>query len=205
MNEHQPLAGASTPSESQERIEQLRRRLRQAAGGHLIEGASADCPPDLREQFLQRVLEFEQLPRIPLRSILIERAAELHDPAGLTDAEITTHLWGLIRALADARVFLECTDHLNDRDLYLFLWNEVLPAEDLYFPHDPNFACYFDPIGSGSEADTHLYLKHYADAFWRQSWADEFPDDPIPEHEPPPYSRDRHLPRPERPPHPEHQ
>lgn len=51
-------------------------------------------------------------------------------------------------------------------------------------------------IRCGSEEDTTIYLRYYADEPWRQSWHQEWPNFPIPEHEDPPYDRDRHLPDP---------
>ncbi len=38
-------------------------------------------------------------------------------------------------------------------------------------------------------------LKYYDDEEERVRWRESFPDDPIPEHEDPPYDRDRHLPK----------
>jgi hypothetical protein len=52
-----------------------------------------------------------------------------------------------------------------------------------------------DLVGSGSPEDVHLYLKHYAEEETRQQWAKDWPEDVIPEHENPPYDRDRHLPQ----------
>jgi hypothetical protein len=51
-------------------------------------------------------------------------------------------------------------------------------------------------IGGGSEADIALYLKYYADEDERPRWIQEWPDDQLPDREPPPYDRDRRLPRP---------
>ena len=41
------------------------------------------------------------------------------------------------------------------------------------------------------------YLKYYADESAREQWATDFPDDPLPAHEDPPYDRDQGLPKPE--------
>jgi hypothetical protein len=51
-----------------------------------------------------------------------------------------------------------------------------------------------DLIGSGSEEDIYLWMKYYADEETRRQWKSDFPDYEMPEHEDPPYDRDRHLP-----------
>jgi hypothetical protein len=53
-----------------------------------------------------------------------------------------------------------------------------------------------DLVANGNEADRHFYLKHYADEDTRRQWLADFPDDPMPAHEDPPYRHDRKLPRP---------
>jgi hypothetical protein len=45
----------------------------------------------------------------------------------------------------------------------------------------------------GSDEDNPLYLKYYADEGWRRQWHKNWPKDPIPRHEDPPYARDRLL------------
>ena len=57
-------------------------------------------------------------------------------------------------------------------------------------------ARFIDLLGDFGEEAHFLYLKYYADEQWRSQWAEEFPLDQIPEKEPPPYDRDRHLPKP---------
>jgi len=52
-----------------------------------------------------------------------------------------------------------------------------------------------DVIGRGSEEDIEIGLKYYDDEEERVHWRKIFPDDPIPDHEYPPYDRDRYLPK----------
>lgn len=56
---------------------------------------------------------------------------------------------------------------------------------------------FIDLVGSGSEEHIFLHLKHYADEEQRRIWLEDWPDDPMPDHEDPPYDRDRLLPQPE--------
>lgn len=62
-------------------------------------------------------------------------------------------------------------------------------------PLDESSAWHIDLTGSGSEEDTYLYLKYYADEEARQRWAADFPDDEMPEHAEPLFDRDRYLPQ----------
>lgn len=62
-------------------------------------------------------------------------------------------------------------------------------------PPDPDSAYHLDVIGSGSEEDIQLGLRYYDNQPEREDWRRNFPEDPIPEHETPPYDRDRHLPK----------
>src|SRR4029450_10980135 len=93
------------------------------------------------------------------------------------------------------RVFVSPTNHLSDRELYTLLWRDVLRQETPMLPDDQASAWHVDLLGSGSETDTHVFLKYYADEDYRRQWVEEFPDDDMPAHENPPYDRDRHLPR----------
>jgi hypothetical protein len=52
-----------------------------------------------------------------------------------------------------------------------------------------------DLTGSGSDEDNLTYLKYYADEEHRLRWAQDWPDDPMPEHEDTPFDRDRFLPQ----------
>ena len=64
-------------------------------------------------------------------------------------------------------------------------------------PDSPGSAWHVNLLGSGSETDTYLYLKYYADDDFRLLWVADWPDYDMPAHENPPYDRDRHLPQPD--------
>jgi len=70
----------------------------------------------------------------------------------------------------------------------------TLPGETYPPSLAPGSACVIDMVGSGSESDVSVYLRHYADEEHRRQWRIEFPDFDVPPHERPPYDRDRHLP-----------
>ena len=48
------------------------------------------------------------------------------DPDAINDADIGAKLWEVIAGLSRLRVYLDQTDHLNDRELYATLWRDVL-------------------------------------------------------------------------------
>lgn len=135
----------------------------------------------------------------PLFDVLIESGISLPPPDRLDDAQLTAKLWEVIDAMARHQTFLENTDHLSDRQLYAELWNDQL-REEPFEPMPEELGQGFfiiDLVGSGSEEDINLYLKHYADESYRRIWMKDWPDDSMPDHEDPPYDRDRLLPQPE--------
>jgi len=156
---------------------------------------SKDDPKDLKEEFLDRMAEYESREPRPLLDALAESGVTLPAPEELDDAQIGAKLWELIHWLSLAGTFLHNTDHLSDRELYTELWREELREPAVLMPEDTSFGYHIDMVGSGSEEHIHLYLKHYADERTRQSWKEDWPKDEIPEHEDPPYDRDRRLPK----------
>jgi len=114
----------------------------------------------------------------------------------LSDAQLAEELERLVRRLADMHVFLHRTDHLSDRELYTLLVEDLLSQEEKAFRIHPDVQHHLDILGGCSDEDIHLWLKHYADEDERAHWAKDFPEDEIPEHVPPPFDRDRHLPPP---------
>jgi hypothetical protein len=74
-------------------------------------------------------------------------------------------------------------------------YNDGLREEAVLFPENPSYAYIIDLTSSGSDEDNQIYLKYYADEEHRNQWALDWPDDPMPDHENPPYDRDRTLPQ----------
>ena len=182
------------------RIERMREELEEL-GGEVIRSDDDDLPTEVEEKFLEHVLAWERASHVTYFDALEQAGKTFPPPEELDDAELTEQLWQLIHALALLRVYLHCTDHLNDRQLYEQLWHDCLREETVLFPENPDYGCHLDLIGSGSEEDTMLYLQYYADDEWRQQWIEEFPDSQIPERVEPPFDRDRHLPQRETLPH----
>jgi hypothetical protein len=180
--------------DQKDRIEQLKQRAGEAAGGEMIACESDRLSLDEREQFWRRVVEFETAPLTTNFQQLIDAGLDLPAPESLDDERITAKLWEVIDGLAKLRVFISETDHLSDRELYTALWRDVLRQETEAIS-DENSAWHVDLLRTGSEPDTFLYLKYYADEEFRQHWLKEFPDYVMPDHEDPPYERDEQLPQ----------
>ena len=176
------------------RIEELKDQIAQLGGTYFE--PNPDMPEGLEEAFLESVLEVETSGWSQPFEILVESGLALPHPDQLGNAEVTEKLWELINALALLNIFLECTDHLSDRELYDHLWTESLREDMLIMPEDPSFQGHTSPIGSGSDEDNEIWLKYYADEDTRQHWVESFPDYVLPDRAKPPYDRDRLLPKP---------
>ena len=146
--------------------------------------------PDVKERFWQNVVDFETAATTDLVKELSAIGVALPEPDDLNDVALHETLWRIVAGLARLRVFLHHTDHLSDRELYTRLVRELLPQEMPAI--DESSAWHIDVLGYDEPA---LYLKYYADENTREFWRIDFPGDPIPAHEDPPFQRDVHLPQ----------
>ena len=177
-------------------IEALKRRAEELSG-HMEIGALDDCPAEVEEAFWKHVVDYEEAPWTTHFRQLESAGVLLPEPDSLNDEELTDKLWEVIQKLALLHVFVDQTNHLSDRELYTFLWAGALRDETKALPLAANSAYHIEPLGGCSEEDMQLYLKYYADEDWRRQWHKDWPNDPIPAHEDPPYDRDRLLPKPD--------
>lgn len=184
-------------SAPEDRIEDLKRRAEKLSGGQMDVGNLDDCPTELEEGFWKHLVDYEEAPWTTHFQQLENAGVSLPKADSLKDEELTAKLWELIQKLALLHVFIEQTDHLSDRELYTHLWTDSLREETKALPLAANSAYHIQMLGSGSDEDNLLYLKYYADDDFRQHWHQDFPSDPIPRHEDPPYDRDRRLPTPD--------
>lgn len=173
---------------------EIRRNELRELGAELSIGE--ECPPEVESEFLARVRAFEEGPFASVLDRLARRGCWPPAPDALSDEEVTEELWRLIHELAALHVFLSSTDHLSDRELYEHLLADSLREEYPDLPAHPDSYTGLDILGGCSEEDLHLWLKHYASEDDRRRWADEFPADDIPAHEPARFDRDRRLPQP---------
>ncbi|MFZ1219019.1 MAG: hypothetical protein WAO00_06980 [Chthoniobacterales bacterium] len=173
----------------------MKEELYRIANGKMLSGGFGPISSKIEEAFLEQVLAFERAPFDTNFNRLIQRGVVMIPPVELDDVALSAKLWEVIRELAQMRCFLYDTDHLNDRELYDWLWNSGLREETPDHSGIPDGAWNSSPIGGATLEDTTIQLKYYADEEERQQWRLDFPDDPMPEHAALPFNRDRHLPK----------
>ena len=177
------------------RINELKEKAHELTGEEMVSFESDDCPPEIREAFWQNVVNVESGGWTTARKQLEKDGVKLPPPEELDDTQVTTKLWEIIHQLVKHHTFFYNTNHLSDRELYEELWQESLNEE---FPDmlvaSPTGAYIIDMVGSGSEEDTYIHMKYYANDKDRDDWMKEFPDYQMPPKEKPPYDRDRLLP-----------
>lgn len=174
------------------RIEQLKAEVRKLSGSDKNSFGIDNLPPDLAEQFLQRVIAFETAPMITDFAQLTTDGVGLPEPETIPDQEIGAVLWRVIVALSKHQVVLERTNHLSDRELYSVLWHNVLREEHAALPEGDTGAWHVDIPGDDVEATN--YLTYYATEREREQWRKDFPDAQVPSHRDPAYDRDAALP-----------
>ena len=178
--------------DQEERIAKLRAELEKLGGNTTT---LESMPADMEEEFLRHVLEYETAEQISLLRLLENAGLEVPAPETLDDDALQIKLKELIDRMASVGAYVLHTNHLSDRDLYDYLYHDALREETVLFPENPSYAYMIDLTGSGGEDDNATYLKYYADEEYRRQWAHDWPDDPMPEHEEPPFDRDRFLPQ----------
>lgn len=191
------MAKPKNEQDRDKRIEDLRREVKELCGGQMQIDILDDCSSEVEEEFWKQMKDYEEAPWTTNFQQLESAGVSLPPPDSLKDEELTAKLWEIIHKLALLRVFIEETDHLSDRELYAHLWIDSLREEAVALPPAANSVYHIQMLGSGSEEDNRLYLRYYADEATRRHWQKEFPGDPIPVHEDPPYDRDRLLPKPD--------
>ncbi len=173
-------------------IEQMRAEVRKLGG---IFATDLELPSDMEVAFLRHVLEYEQAQPVSLLQILHDSDLKVPAPDDLDDSELTARLWEIIERMSSLGAYLLNTNHLSDRELYEYLYNDGLREQATLFPEDPTYAYTLDIVGGGSEEEHEIYLKFYADEAYRTRWRSSWPEDLMPEHEEPRFNRDAKLPK----------
>ena len=177
------------------RIEELKQKIREATGQSPAFGTAPDCPPEIEETFLERVLAFETSPKRTLFDVLGDFRIVAPPPKDLKDKQLTPRLWEVINALLLRDIVICNTDHLSDRELYEQLWNDTLREEFVICPPELEYILRIDMTRTRAEDQgIPIYLKYYASDEQRKSYAQTYPDRPLPKHVEPPRRRDHLIP-----------
>lgn len=126
---------------------------------------------------------------------MLEAGISLPPADQLSDAALTEKLWQVIHGLAEKHTYLYSTDHLNDRELYTWLWQDALNEDIMSAAGLSDSGVHIDVIGSGDEESKNISLIYYDSACDRADWHASWPDDPMPAHIDPPHDRDSKLPQ----------
>lgn len=180
-------------ADRQIRINELEEQVKALGDGEMR--VAENCPPEIHEQFLRNIVEFESAPKGTPFGRLVRAGVELPPAAEMDNAALHTKLWEVIHALAKMDIYLYHTDHLSDRELYEHLWTDSLREVGAIMAPGSGWSHIIDLIGSGSEESIQIALRYYDSEEDRQRWAREWPRYPIPPHEDPPCDRDRLLPK----------
>ena len=179
-------------TEREDRIERLKQQIREVVGDEPLFCSIPECPPEIEEAFLERVLWFEQASRQPLRERLADAGILLTDPDELAEKDLSQQMWDAIRALVTLDIIPINSDHLSDREVYTHLWHTARSGETV-MPDFFSRGWYIDFTGQG-ERGIDLYVKYYASADERRAYRRRFPHHPFPDHCEPPYNRDHLIP-----------
>lgn len=199
----------SNEPDQEQRIETLRRELQKLYGDTPLfdslpeEFDTADC----EEELLRQMLEYATTEPIAPFTLLQNAGVTISDPEQLHDTALTAKLSELIHQLASVGIYLHRTNHLSDRELYEYLYNDALRIEARLFPENPYYHYIINVAGldlnnvieSGETVDVRYYLTYYATKKERREFARAFPELSIPSRKKAPYDRDRFFPTP---PHP---
>lgn len=177
-------------------IEELMEKLELIAGERVLTGFSPDCPDVIKELFLERVVAYETAAKNqePLIDVLTKSGLQLPPPKEMDEAGLSVKLWEVIRAMALFGAYLHNTDHLSDRELYLYLWNEVLREPVILMPERDDYSIHHDAADCQTDEGARVFLEYYADEATRREWVRECPGYKMPPRRKPSYDRDRHLP-----------
>ena len=196
----------SNEPDQEQRIETLKRELQNRLGGTPLYDS---LPPDFdtadfEESLLRQMLEYETSEPITPFTLLQNAGVTITPPEQLDDTALTANLDELIHKLASVGIYLQRTNHLSNRELYDFLYNDELRKEARLFPENHNYIYIINLAGGtlytlmerDENVDVRFYLTYYATNKERKQFARVFPQLTLPSRKNTPYDRDRFSPKP---------
>jgi len=197
-SDHDFEDGAIADAERQIRIQQMRHEIEKRGGDWRAVASIENLSAESEEAILKRVLYLETAPRTTYAKLLIHDGIELTYPSLLdTPEKMHNKVWEVLHGLAARRVFLQYTNHLSEAELYDKLWYELLNCQTVDISWDADASSLLDLLGGGTDEDLRVWLTYFASDDEREWWSECLSAEhaPIPEHEEPPYARDRLIPR----------
>lgn len=146
---------------------------------------TAEVPTAVENEFLESMLAWERAPVLPIAR-WFEPELVLQAPEELSDEELHDRLWQVIHLLYGRRIVLDFTDHLSDRELYVLVYRDILPAHEKKIDlgrHYLHWDC------ADVSADPEAWLRYYATEEERRVWQESTAGD-LPPTASPPYPRE---------------
>ena len=140
-------------------------------------------PLNVENEYLASMLAWERAPAMPI-SKWFEPELVLPQPDEVPPNRLGEILGDIIQRLYDQRIVLECTEHLDDAQLYRIIYRDILPAWEKKIDLPRNFLhwrCLDDD-------DIDTWLRFYATRRERLQYREETGIEP-PAAEHPPYPR----------------
>jgi hypothetical protein len=162
---------------------QLRDELEPYVDESLSGLAQRRMPLSVENEYLASMLAWERAPAMPI-SQWFSPELVLPNPDAVSPLQLHSLLWDTIQRLYDQRVVLECTDHLDDSQLYRIIYRDILPAWEKKVDLPRNFLhwrCLDDD-------DVSTWLRYYATKRERLQFREETGIEP-PAAEPAPFPR----------------
>jgi hypothetical protein len=153
--------------------------------------AMADQPLDLIDPF-------DDCEWLPARDLFHKLGFMPLPPAVIDDFQMRGRLWEFIYALAGRRFYLHDSNHLNDRELYLWLYDHWFKEEVADIPFEAKWNCHVGvlDVENENERDKQIHLRFFATEKEREEWAVLNPGKGLPPRQSAPHDRDRWLPEP---------
>src|SRR5690606_27250946 len=109
----------------------------------------------------------------------------LPPPEALSERQLHRTLWDTLRRLYEARVIIEFTEHLSDRQLYCIIYRDILPSPEKKLESRKSYL-HWHCLDADQAAE--IWLRYSASPQGREQWAVEPGLEPPPS-EPVPYPR----------------
>ena len=172
-------------------IHRLKNEANELAGGEMTSFEADEAPAEILEEFWENVVAFERAPLTTLHQKLESDGISMPADGDLDDAQLHEKLWQILRWSAENGAVYESTNHLSDRELYIWLRDDFFHQRENY---EGGMTWHASPIGSYGAEEMVIYHRYYADEESRRDWARDYPEDEMPPREEPPFDRDKLLP-----------